>query len=278
LRGLSCRAQRQRSRDIWPRRLRSLMWEPVFRPGGFLARPMDLGANARYDSFAARSLHCGLRPPVEMTTRAHELIRIRIITRYRKANTNLRKRLERTVKRAGLQPWPRLFQNLRSSRETEFAQSYPLHVVSSLQAAARQVGGRKWVSSPVCLQVTVRLILVAVLGVSGEVYFLRSWTGNSKAIAAKHYLQVRDEEFEQATPCPTGAAQSPPQQTAEGEGDGLQPTCVAEHTNRICEVETAVCECSQVLAGQRFGDEGNRTLIPAMRPPCAPVTPRPQDA
>ena len=24
------------------------------------------------------------------------------------------------------------------------------------------------------------------------------------------------------------------------------------------------------------GDEGNRTLIPAMRPRCAPVTPRPQ--
>jgi hypothetical protein len=75
---LSCRAQRQRSRDIWPRMLRSLMGEPVSRPGGFLARPMDLGANARHGLFAARSLHYGLRPPVEMTRRAHELIRIRM--------------------------------------------------------------------------------------------------------------------------------------------------------------------------------------------------------
>ena len=28
---------------------------------------------------------------------------------------------------------------------------------------------------------------------------------------------------------------------------------------------------------KRSGDEGNRTLIPAMRPRCAPVTPRPRN-
>jgi hypothetical protein len=30
---------------------------------------------------------------------------------------------------AGLMPWPRLWQNLRASRETELVASYPLHVV-----------------------------------------------------------------------------------------------------------------------------------------------------
>jgi hypothetical protein len=30
---------------------------------------VDLDANAGHGSFAARSLHCGLRPPVEMTRR-----------------------------------------------------------------------------------------------------------------------------------------------------------------------------------------------------------------
>jgi hypothetical protein len=35
----------------------------------------------------------------------------------------------RIIRRAGLEPWPKLFQNLRASRETELAAEYPLHVV-----------------------------------------------------------------------------------------------------------------------------------------------------
>ena len=31
--------------------------------------------------------------------------------------------------RAGVEPWPRLFQNLRSSRQTELAAEHPIHVV-----------------------------------------------------------------------------------------------------------------------------------------------------
>jgi integrase len=45
--------------------------------------------------------------------------------------TNLRKGLTDILKKAGVSPWPRLFQNLRASRETELAQDYPLHVVTS---------------------------------------------------------------------------------------------------------------------------------------------------
>jgi len=30
---------------------------------------------------------------------------------------------------AGLEPWPKLFQNLRATRETELAETYPMHVV-----------------------------------------------------------------------------------------------------------------------------------------------------
>lgn len=46
-------------------------------------------------------------------------------------NCNLRTQFERIVKRAGLQPWPRLFHALRASRETELAKEYPIHVVTS---------------------------------------------------------------------------------------------------------------------------------------------------
>jgi len=46
-------------------------------------------------------------------------------------NCNLRTQFERIVKRAGLQPWPRLFHAMRASRETELAKEYPIHVVTS---------------------------------------------------------------------------------------------------------------------------------------------------
>ncbi|WP_420824950.1 tyrosine-type recombinase/integrase [Symmachiella dynata] len=52
-----------------------------------------------------------------------------VITRYREANSNLRTQLLRIIKRAGLKGWPKLFQNLRSTRETELAEDYPMHVV-----------------------------------------------------------------------------------------------------------------------------------------------------
>src|SRR5262249_59078772 len=34
------------------------------------------------------------------------------------------------VRHAGLKPWPRLNQNLRSPRETELAETFPIHVVA----------------------------------------------------------------------------------------------------------------------------------------------------
>lgn len=46
-------------------------------------------------------------------------------------NANLRTTFEKIVKRAGLQAWPRLFHNLRASRETELVEAYPVQVVTS---------------------------------------------------------------------------------------------------------------------------------------------------
>jgi len=45
-------------------------------------------------------------------------------------NCNLRTTFDKLVKRAGLEPWPRLFHNLRSSRDTELLESFPVHVVA----------------------------------------------------------------------------------------------------------------------------------------------------
>jgi len=53
------------------------------------------------------------------------------ITRYRSAACNLRTQLERIIKRAGLTPWPKLWHNMRASRQTELAETYPIQVVCS---------------------------------------------------------------------------------------------------------------------------------------------------
>lgn len=46
-------------------------------------------------------------------------------------NANLRTQFERILTRAGVEAWPKLFQNLRASRETELAAEYPIHVVTA---------------------------------------------------------------------------------------------------------------------------------------------------
>lgn len=52
-----------------------------------------------------------------------------VITRYREASQNLRTTFTKIVKRAGLTPWPKLFHNLRATRQTELAEHFPAHVV-----------------------------------------------------------------------------------------------------------------------------------------------------
>jgi len=52
-----------------------------------------------------------------------------IITRYRNRNANLRTQLLRIIQGAGVKPWPKLFHNLRVSRQTELTARFPLQVV-----------------------------------------------------------------------------------------------------------------------------------------------------
>jgi hypothetical protein len=45
------------------------------------------------------------------------------------ANENLRTQFLKIIRRAGLRSWPRLFHNLRASRETDLMKTFPTHVV-----------------------------------------------------------------------------------------------------------------------------------------------------
>lgn len=63
-----------------------------------------------------------------------------VITRYRQQNINLRTQLLRIMKRAGVQPWQKLFQNMRSSRETELIYlGHKIHEVCSWIGNSPQV-------------------------------------------------------------------------------------------------------------------------------------------
>jgi integrase len=71
-----------------------------------------------------------------------------VITRYRDGNQNLRTHFERIIRRAGLEPWPKLFHNLRATRQTGLAETFPIHVV------CKWIGNSAVVAKEHYLQVT----------------------------------------------------------------------------------------------------------------------------
>src|SRR5947209_2347336 len=85
-----------------------------------------------------------------------------VLRRFLNPAKDLRAGMLRVLRRAGIPPWPRLFHNLRATRETELAAEHPLHVVCA-------------------------------------------WVGNTERIAARHYLQVTDEDFRRAASAPAAA-------------------------------------------------------------------------
>jgi integrase len=144
-----------------PSELLSLKWADVnWERGRFLVHSpktehLDAGGDRWVPIFPE------LRPYLADAFDAAEPGAVHVINGTRDTNANLRTRLLRIIKRAGVAAWPKLFQNLRASRETELAAEHPLHVVCS-------------------------------------------WIGNSTAVAAKHYLQVTEGDYERATVAAAG--------------------------------------------------------------------------
>lgn len=75
---------------------------------------------------------------------------LHVIARMRKqgGRVNWRTHLMRVIERAGLKPWPRLFHNLRASRQTELEERFPGHVV------CEWIGNTEAVAKAHYLQVT----------------------------------------------------------------------------------------------------------------------------
>jgi len=122
-----------------------------------------------------------------------------VITRYRDSTTNLRTQLTKIVRRAGLEPWPKLWQNLRATRETELAETFPIHVVCAW------IGNSAAVARKHYLQVT-------------DEHFAR-------AAALQMALQIPG-----ATPC---NAVNVDFQPADGSPD-VTPGCIKSHNLASC--------------------------------------------
>jgi hypothetical protein len=89
-----------------------------------------------------------LRPHLESAFDEAEPGTEYVIANYRESDLNLRSRLLDIIWSAGLKEWPTLFQNMRSTRETELAESFPLHVV------CKWIGNSQPVAEKHYLQVT----------------------------------------------------------------------------------------------------------------------------
>ena len=112
-----------------PSELLSLKWEHVNWEHNRLAVPSPKTEHHEGKALRVIPLFPELRPHLlevfEQAAPGAEYV----ITRYRVGNANLRTQFNRIIGHAGLKPWPKPFHNLRSSRETELAERFPLHVV-----------------------------------------------------------------------------------------------------------------------------------------------------
>jgi len=70
-----------------------------------------------------------------------------VITRYRDPSANLRTMFLRYIDKAGVAPWPRLWQNLRASRETElFDLGYPPQAVCYWQGHSLAISAKHYLT------------------------------------------------------------------------------------------------------------------------------------
>jgi hypothetical protein len=61
--------------------------------------------------------------------------------------SDLRTQLNRIIAKAGLKPWPKLFHNLRSTRQTELAEKFPAHVVCEWIGDSQTVAAKHYLQT-----------------------------------------------------------------------------------------------------------------------------------
>ena len=81
-----------------------------------------------------------LRGPLEQLWELTPKGTVFVINRYRDAKQNLRTQFAKIILRAGLTPWPKIWHNLRATRQTELAQQgFPMHVICDSIGNSREI-------------------------------------------------------------------------------------------------------------------------------------------
>ena len=104
-----------------------------------------------------------LRPYLEERWHQAEPGETHFVTRHRDAKQNLRTQLLKIIRRAGLQPWPKLWHNMRASRQTELEELFPSHVVCAWMGNSQAVARKHY------LQITDAHFAKAVTGQCGKI-------------------------------------------------------------------------------------------------------------
>jgi integrase len=107
----------------------ALKWTDVDWAGDRITVPSSKTAH-QGKPYRVMPLFPELRPFLEVAFEAAPEGAVYVVGKYRESTQNLRTQLLRVMRRAGVTQWPRLFHNLRASRETELADQFPLHVVT----------------------------------------------------------------------------------------------------------------------------------------------------
>lgn len=94
---------------------------------------------------------------------------------------NLRTTAEKAIERAGVETWPRLFQNLRASCETDWAQKYPAHV------CAKWLGHSPTIAAQHYLQVRDAHFRDAIEGAAGGSNQSGAESGAESGARAAHF-------------------------------------------------------------------------------------------
>ncbi len=102
-------------------------------------------------------------------------------------NSNHRTRFAKIIQRAGLTPWPKLLQNLRSTRETELCDRFPMHVVCDW------IGNSKPVALKHYLQTTDQHFAAAIIGPKSDT---KSDTANTRSIMQRAIERAVEEATE----------------------------------------------------------------------------------
>ena len=112
-----------------PSEINNLKWSDINWQENRMSVDSPKNAKKRGSPYRIVPLFKELRPYLEQAFEAAPAGSVYCIGRYREPDQNLRTQLCRILRRAGVQQWPKLFVNLRSSRETDLNNEYPQHVV-----------------------------------------------------------------------------------------------------------------------------------------------------